>query len=193
MNVALIYPNWSVNGCSVSTKPSLLMNVRKTIFRPPVMWSAPHLLEGFEEQNVSAGVLQAATLLVRFGMHHSRLGVVVVVVVGIVRLRAHWAARQTTVAHFSQAAVAVSSAFSCGYWPETLRLYLPVVDSAKAVGAQIRGRLIGCVQILHSTTEIIHFHTRRLIICSWQVYNSIRIRITYFNYSKFVFSLSIFL
>lgn len=182
---SFLFPGWSVNNCRISTRPPVCYwALETTTFRSPVTWPATHLLEGFEEQNVFAGVLQAATLLVRFGVHHARLAVVVVVVVGIVGLGAHWAAGQTTGRPLQpRQRLDVSSAFCSGYWPETLRLYLPVVDSAKAVEGEGR-RLAGVsLAVCNSPIPQLNWnyslsHYRRLFICSWQFYNAVRIRNT---------------
>lgn len=48
-----------------------------------------YLVQSFEDQDVFAGVLKSAALLVRFGVHHPRLSVVVLVLVGVVRLCTH--------------------------------------------------------------------------------------------------------
>lgn len=47
------------------------------------------LVQSFEEQDVFAGILKSAALLVSFGVYHSRLSVVVLVLVWVVRLCTH--------------------------------------------------------------------------------------------------------
>lgn len=48
-----------------------------------------YLVQSFEEQDVFAGILKPAALLVSFGVYHSRLGVLVLVLVWVVRLCTH--------------------------------------------------------------------------------------------------------
>lgn len=80
------------------------------------MYSAlSYLIKCFEEQNVFAGILKSAALLVRFGMHHPRLCVVVIVVVGVVRLGTH-CSRTNMFTH---------SSCACG---EFIECIVPVTD-----------------------------------------------------------------
>lgn len=58
-----------------------------------------YLVQGFEEQDVLAGVLEPAALLISFGIHHSGLGVLVLVLVGVVRLRAHCSGTRDELRH----------------------------------------------------------------------------------------------
>lgn len=58
------------------------------VFRPfhRGPWVPSYLLQCFKQQNVSAGVLKSATLLVCFWMNDPRLRVIVLIVIRVVRL-----------------------------------------------------------------------------------------------------------
>lgn len=55
-----------------------------------------YLVQSFEEQDVFAGILKSAALLVGFGVDHARLGVLVLVLVGVVRLCTHCGGTRST-------------------------------------------------------------------------------------------------